>query len=68
MRCRLRSLPVRMSANGMRIRKMKPALPPVGVPAVSQWCAALSVIEHATSGDGWLEIPENSGESAEYVR
>src|SRR5262245_15721706 len=64
----LTSLPVTMSANGIRIRKMKPAVPPLGVPAVSHWCAAASVIEHATSGDGWLEMPAKSADSAEYVR
>src|SRR5205823_1527833 len=53
----LTSLPVNTSANGMRIRKMKPAVPPGGVPALSHWCEAPSVIEHATSGDGWLDTP-----------
>ena len=53
----LLSLPVRMTLNAIRLRKMKPAVPPGGVPAASHSCDAASVIEQATSGDGWLEIP-----------
>ena len=50
------SLPVRMSLNGMRMRKMKPAVPPGGVPAESHACDAASVIEHATSGGVAIRI------------
>ena len=38
-------------------------VPPDGVPAVSHWCAAARVIEHATSGDGWLDTLDEVGSS-----